>query len=96
MGVVLLMILAGVGMQTMLIARIRSSRNGNEAIVADFDNLVEFYHQINNFGLVLSRAAYLMGRNKSYNYPYYNVESLCLNLQYRNEMVGKFEDANIA
>lgn len=73
MVIVVLIIMAGVAMQTMLIAKVHQSRAQNEAIVADFDNFVEFYHQIDNFGLILSKAYFMIGKSKSYNYPYYNI-----------------------
>lgn len=56
----------------------------------DMDNLVEFYHNLQNLGVMLKRTSFKVNKGKIFYYDHYNVITVCLAIQSKNQLLAKF------
>lgn len=54
-------------------------------------NLVEFYHTLQNLGMIANQIAVESNLGIVYTYDYYNITELSLSIQKVNEKLSKFD-----
>jgi hypothetical protein len=58
------------------------------------DDVLDFYHAVQNIGLYIDMQAVTANLGVAYNYTYYNITKLCLTAQEMNLRLSKLGEFN--